>query len=155
MNMPAEQMPQEQEMLDEGEEEDIDTAIEACLEIFDNPEGAEQLQMAADSPSPEKAIGLFLSNVVETVMTGPGGDEISPRVWFATGGVFDDMAEKLSELAGMDLTELMPAIKEHTMESIKKRGVQLQGGQAGQQPMQPESPQEPMAPERPPLLAVS
>lgn len=151
MSVPMEQMeeplPEEEtrQMLSDEDEQDIDIAIAAALQMIDTPEGEEQIQKIMSQPNPAKLLALFLSQMIEAVMTGEGGDEINPAVWFAEGGVLDDMTPELSDLAGTDLSEIMPDVKAQTLEIIKKRAGQFQ--QEGQEapPAQPTKP--------PPILA--
>lgn len=142
-----EEMPQgpEQQMLSEEDERDIDIAIAACLERIDTPEGEQMLQKVMTQGNPMEALAVFLAKMVESVMTGEGGDEINPAVWFADGGVLDDMSDELDQISGADITSMMPELKQLTLEKVKKMAEAFKGGQ-GEAP--PEA--APMKP--PPIL---
>jgi hypothetical protein len=155
MSVPMEQMPPMQEqpqeqqgvgggMLSEEDEQDIDIAIAAALEMIDTPEGEQQLQQIMSQPNPMELLAMFLAKMIEAVMTGEGGDEINPAVWFAEGGVLDDMSDELDQISDADISSLMPELKQATLEKVKRMAAEFQkGGQPAPQASQTAQPMKP------------
>ena len=150
--MPEEQEGQEGQMLSEEDEQDIDIVVALAMDMIEGegegPSGAEVIQQLLGSPKPENQFAMFMTQMIEAVMTDPTITElgVNPAIIMAQGGVLDELTDELSDLVGEDLTDIMEAAKPVIMQNVQKRADQFaQEGQPMEQTPPPQGPRPVMA----------
>lgn len=138
---PADMPPEGPQMLSDQDEQDIDIVVAKALEMVEGGGGEEVVQKILSSPSPEKQLAMFFTQMIEAVMTDPSIVElgVNPAVIMAHGGVLDQLADDLGEILGQDISGLVEAAKPIIMQNVQKRADQF----AGQQGAPPEGPPAP------------
>lgn len=131
--------------LSDEEEDDLRIALSVCESLIDEG-GYQVIEQALKSKDPGTVIGQFLMQMVSQMAESlPEGIELSPRIFFAHGGLVEQLSDYLQDeydvpKKDMDRAEIYIGTAAQSM----AQGQQSQQGQP--QPAAPEQQAQPVMP---------
>lgn len=157
MSMPAEQMQQEmgqdpaaqpqqappRQQMTEDDELDVDIAAGIGAQMMSNEKAMAILSKAFAAPSPTKMLAVFLAQLIEKIQTKSMDTDVvlNPIIWLAQGGVIDELADELSDIAERSGAEYTPELAEQVkaeLVNVLKARSQQEKERAGQGQPQPQ-----------------
>jgi hypothetical protein len=117
---------------------DLDVQIAAGIgaKLISSAKAVEALSKAFTGQNATKMVAMFMAQLVERVQDRFDDSEtpLDPSIWFAEGGVLDELGDELSDIAqsvGAEFTkQTMDEIKQQVMAIGQQRASQMDGEQA-------------------------